>query len=301
MLIHITHFISFSFSTTITFFYLFSVSTQAINLCQTTPHPDHCNHYLTANDRRLPSDKKDFRIMVLESALDRALYARDCAINLDKSVQSKRKKHVSKDCCKLVNNTVTQLNETLTGLKTRKISDFVAQTWLSTALTNLQICLSGSGEMNLTEFVYPIKMSNLTEMISNSLAINYNFFMKETQLDDQSKRFPKWVTKKDRKLMVSETVYSRANVTVSKEKGSMFKTIQSAVDYAASVERGDERFVIYIKRGVYKENIEIGYDMKNIMFLGDGLRYTIITGDRSVAGGFTTYSTATVGMKFLQK
>ncbi|KAI3762404.1 hypothetical protein L1987_52834 [Smallanthus sonchifolius] len=256
----------------------------------------------TTDDHHPPPHRKHFRILALEAALNQAHleaalnqahYARDCASNLEKHGLSKRKKAVSKDCCKLVNNTVTQLNETLIGLKTQKISDFVAQTWLSAALTNLQICFSGSTELNLTRFVDPIRTSNLTEMISNSLAINHRFFLKETQV---FYHFPAWVTKKDRRLMVSESVYSRVNVTVSQAKGSKFRTIQSAVDYASSVNRGDGRFIIHIKRGVYKENIEIGYDLKNIMFLGDGLRYTIITGDRSVAGGFTTYSTATVGV-----
>ncbi|MFS7937727.1 putative pectinesterase [Helianthus anomalus] len=95
--------------------------------------------------------------------------------------------------------------------------------------------------------------------------------------------------------MVSESVYSKANVTVSQAQGSKFRTIQSALDYAVSINRGDGRFIIYIKRGMYRVNVEIRFDLKNIMFLGDGLRYTIITGNRSVARGFTTYSTAIVG------
>ncbi|KAF5765763.1 putative pectinesterase [Helianthus annuus] len=301
---HINFFMSFSLSIIIIFCSFF-VSTQAAEVslsrdingwCQTTPHPGHCMHYLTGDKHRVLARKKDFRILALEAALGQSHYTQQCAINLDKTGRSKRKKSVSKDCCKLVNTTIVQLNETLTGLKTRKISDFVAQTWLSSALTNLQVCFSGSSELNLTDFVSPIKTSNLTEMISNTLAINDQFFLKNTQVSDHNEEFPIWVTKKDRKLMVSESVYSKANVTVSQAKGSRFRTIQSALDYAASINRGDGRFIIYIKRGVYRENVEIGYDLKNIMFLGDGLRYTIITGNRSVAGGFTTYSTATVGV-----
>ncbi|MFS7961499.1 putative pectinesterase [Helianthus anomalus] len=95
--------------------------------------------------------------------------------------------------------------------------------------------------------------------------------------------------------MVSESVYSKVDVTVSQAKGSKVRTIQSALDYTVSINQGDGRFIIYIKRGVYRVKVEIGYDLKNIMFLGEGLRSTNSTGNRSVAGGFTTYSTATVG------
>nr|XP_043616129.1 probable pectinesterase/pectinesterase inhibitor 59 [Erigeron canadensis] len=263
--------------------------------CHTTPHPKHCMYSLFHGRAHLPRNKSEFRMVSLEAALDQAHITRGCATNLEKLCLGKRKKEVWRDCYKLVNNTIILLNQTLTGLKNNKISDFDAQTWLSAALTNLQTCFSGSREVNLTSFVSPIKTSNLTEMISNNLAIN-QVFLNQTQKSDKMEDFPIWVTKKDRKLMQSASIYKRANVTVSQAKGSFFKTIQSALDYAASINRGEGRFIIYIKRGVYRENIDIGNDMKNIMFLGDGLRYTIITGDRSMTGGFTTYSTATVGV-----
>ncbi|KAL0382293.1 UNVERIFIED_CONTAM: putative pectinesterase/pectinesterase inhibitor 59 [Sesamum calycinum] len=36
--------------------------------------------------------------------------------------------------------------------------------------------------------------------------------------------------------------------------------------------------------------------MNKVMLVGDGLRFTVITGSRSVSSGFTTYSSATVGI-----
>ncbi|XP_071732190.1 probable pectinesterase/pectinesterase inhibitor 59 [Rutidosis leptorrhynchoides] len=263
--------------------------------CQTTPHPKQCMHLLGRNKPHLLRNITDFRVVALQATLDQAHFTRGCASNLEKICPNEKSKAVWKDCYKLVNNTILQLNQTLLGLQNNKISDFDAQTWLSAGLTNLQTCFSGSSEWNLTKFVSPIKMSNLTEMISNSLAINQHF-LNETNESEKVEEFPKWVRKKDRKLLQSRSVYSRANVTVSQVKGSKFRTIQSAIDYAMSINRGNGRFIIYIKRGVYNENIVIGNDLKNIMFLGDGLRYTIITGDRSISGGFTTYSTATVGV-----
>ncbi|KVI07205.1 hypothetical protein Ccrd_014443 [Cynara cardunculus var. scolymus] len=261
--------------------------------CQTTPHPDNCKHSLGRGE---PRYRADFRIMALEAALKLAHHTQSFAGELDKYGRSKRKKAVWEDCCKLVNNTILQLNQTLMGLKNSKISDFDAQTWLSASLTNLQTCFSGSGELNLTTFVSPIRSSGLTEMISNSLAIN-QVFLKQTETNsDETEDFPRWVTQKDRKLLQTESIHKRANVIVSQAKGSKFRTIQSALDHASSIKRGNGRFIIYIRRGVYRENLEIGNDLKNIMFLGDGLRYTIITGDRSVGGGFTTYSSATVGV-----
>lgn len=265
--------------------------------CQTTPHPKHCMYILGRGKPGMPRNRTDFQLLSLEAALAVAHHTQGRANDLETLCHSKRKKEVWKDCYKLVNNTILQLNQTLIGIKHNKISAIDAQTWLSASLTNLQTCFSGSGDLNLTSFVSPIKTSNLSEMISNNLAINH-FFLNQTQESNKMDDFPEWLTKKDLKLLQSSSIYSRANVTVSQAKGSMFRTIQSALDHAASINRGNGRFIIHIKRGVYKENIEIGNDLNNIMFLGDGPRYTIITGDRSVSGGFTTYSSATVGKNF---
>ena len=50
-----------------------------------------------------------------------------------------------------------------------------------------------------------------------------------------------------------------------------------------------------MKKGVYRENIEVGNDNHNIMLVGEGERKTIITSARSVKGGYTTYNSATAG------
>ncbi|KAI3720811.1 hypothetical protein L2E82_31805 [Cichorium intybus] len=265
--------------------------------CDTTPHPQQCKYFLSHGGHHTPRHRKDFRMLVLEIALQKAQEAQMCSSDLRNKCKSKRKKAVWLDCSKLVNQTILQINETLIGLRNNRSSDFDAQTWLSAALTNLETCFSGSQDFNLTNFVSPLKSHNLTEMISNSLAIN-QFFVKQKVSNDQNvdDDFPDWVTPADRKLLQSGSLRTRANLVVSQARGSKFPTIRSALKYAAGYNRRNKRYIIYIRRGVYRENIEIGNDLNNIMLLGDGSRYTIITGSRSVAGGFTTYSSATVGV-----
>lgn len=55
------------------------------------------------------------------------------------------------------------------------------------------------------------------------------------------------------------------------------------------------RYVIYIKEGVYKENIDLKKKKTNIMFVGDGAGATVVTGNRNFAQGWTTFRTPTVG------
>ncbi|KAK3009821.1 hypothetical protein RJ639_013946 [Escallonia herrerae] len=264
--------------------------------CKTTPHPEPCKYYFMNHSppHLKPRHRSDFRTMMVEVAMERAIHAQSCAKHLGKHCQrNRRKKAAWRDCFKLFDNTVHQLNQTLQGLKTNSSSDFDAQTWLSAALTNLATCKSGSVDLNVTKFISPIVSVNVSELISNSLAVN-GVLMKQQEYQDG---YPSWVTAGARKLLQTSSLASRANAVVAKDGSGRFRTIQAAINYAAAATRSrNARFIIYVKAGVYRENIEVGNNVNRIMLVGDGLRYTIITGSRSVAGGFTTYSSATVGV-----
>ena len=81
---------------------------------------------------------------------------------------------------------------------------------------------------------------------------------------------------------------------VAQDRSGHFRSIQAAINFAGR-RRIKSRFVIYVKKGVYRENIEVGNDNHNIMLVGEGERKTIITSARSVKGGYTTYNSATAG------
>lgn len=84
-----------------------------------------------------------------------------------------------------------------------------------------------------------------------------------------------------------------ANVVVAKDGTGKYKTVTEAM--AAAPENSNTRYVIYVKKGVYKETIDIGKKKKNIMLVGDGRDTTIITGSLNVVDGSTTFRSATVG------
>lgn len=85
------------------------------------------------------------------------------------------------------------------------------------------------------------------------------------------------------------------DATVCKNVSSgCYRTVQEAVNAAPNAT--EQRFVIHIKEGVYEEIVRIPFEKKNVVFLGDGMGKTIITGSLSVAQpGVTTYESATVG------
>lgn len=90
---------------------------------------------------------------------------------------------------------------------------------------------------------------------------------------------------------------STPNVVVAKDGSGKFNTIQAAVNAAPQTGSATaNRYVIYIKTGVYDEQVTIPQKATNIMFTGDGAGKTVITGHLSVDGtpGTTTFMSATL-------
>ncbi|CAN4080831.1 unnamed protein product [Withania somnifera] len=268
--------------------------------CSKTPHPDPCNYFMSSDAQNYkPKNKSEFRTMTVQVAMDHVIQVQNHAKNVSQHCRGKRKKLVWMDCEKLMDDTILQLNRSLDGIKSNSssCSDFDAQTWLSASLTNIETCLSGSNDLNVSNILQPNLSTNVSQLISNCLAVNGEFM--DAENTTQVGGFPNWLRTSERKLLQTSSIglmATRANYVVAKDKSGRFRSIQAAINYAASRRVGNQRIVIYIKRGVYKENILVGPTMGKIMLVGDGLRYTIITGSRSVAAGFTTYSTATVGV-----
>jgi len=79
---------------------------------------------------------------------------------------------------------------------------------------------------------------------------------------------------------------------VAKDGSGKYKTVKEAV--ASAPNNGKTRYVIYVKKGKYKENVEVGKSKKNLMIVGDGMSSTIITGSLNFVDGTTTFNSATV-------
>ncbi|CAN0891567.1 Probable pectinesterase/pectinesterase inhibitor 17 [Linum grandiflorum] len=269
--------------------------------CDQTPNPDTCNHFLTRNNPQYPTSTSSsasisrpmFRKTAIELAMGRAITAQAHNYKLGPKCRSKKEKAAWADCLTLYNDLVSHLNTTLTKTK---CTDFDSQTWLSAALTDLDTCRAGFADLGLSGSpLLPNNHNNVSKLLSNALALsNYNAtnFVATSSVDSDG--FPSWVSAGNRRLLQSGGSVPPADITVAKDGSGDFRTVKEAITAAGQRQRSGRRFVIRIKSGVYKENVEIGKKLKNIMLVGDGMRSTVITGSRSVGGGSTTFNSATV-------
>lgn len=111
-------------------------------------------------------------------------------------------------------------------------------------------------------------------------------------------QFPPWVKPGDRKLLQAENG-DRVDAVVAADGSGNYTTVKDAV--LAAPDHSLKRFVIYVKRGVYHENVEIKKKKWNLMMIGDGINATVISGNRSFVGGSTTFRSATFGENTLLK
>lgn len=178
--------------------------------------------------------------------------------------------------------------------------------WLSGAVTYQDTCLDGF-ENSTSEA--GTKMKNLLtssmHMSSNALAIitdladtvqSWNttkLFGRRLLQDSET---PSWV---DHRMLLdakTNTIKHKPNVTVAQDGSGDFKTINEAL--LKVPEKSDKKpFVIYIKKGVYPEFVQVTKHMTYVVFVGDGGKKTIITGNKNFIDGVNTYNTATVAIQ----
>ncbi|CAL1413403.1 unnamed protein product [Linum trigynum] len=292
--------------------------------CAQTPNPDLCNQLTAVVDTQAP----DLRRLSIMDAMKHAMEAHRQLLTIISSSSNfvhnslDERQHLRAeatsawyDCAELYEEALGHLNRSL-GSST---SD--SQTWLSAALANRQTCRDGFLDLNLTTTTsLPRVMDDFSRSLRNSLAINAaagggggggrKLLSAAAAGGGGGARsstpphpvFPWWVAKSDRQLLEARPadVGPKAHLVVAQDGSGDYSTISEAVAASAEMRRGRvahghgrRRFVIYVKRGIYRESVEIKKSMNNIMLIGDGIDATIVSNCKNVRDGFTTYRSAT--------
>ncbi|XP_047322899.1 pectinesterase-like [Impatiens glandulifera] len=171
-------------------------------------------------------------------------------------------------------------------------------TWLSAAGTYQQTCLDDfEDSLNSTVSNY---LKTSSELTSNSLAIvnsfakvanEFNFHRRLLNSDVDDSSAPSWLSRSGRRLLQAPSGSIQVDAIVAKDGSGKYKTISAALK--AVPEKSKTRFIIYVKKGVYQENVVVSKNAWNVMIIGDGLRSTIVTGNLNVVDGTPTFQSAT--------
>ncbi|KAL4189706.1 hypothetical protein AMTRI_Chr08g166740 [Amborella trichopoda] len=228
-------------------------------------------------------------------------------INNALSLSKPQKHQPFADCTELLDQARDRLLETRAALRTPSpLSLAEAHTWLSATLTNYITCEDGlnEGKTKLEAKATKAMVVALGEckaMASTSLATisamrnalgSTEASGYEPMIEVGSTRLPAWVRDIETRLLESKVSEIKADVVVAKDGSGNYKTVSEAV--AAAPDKSKKRYVIYVKKGTYEEKVEIGKNKKNLMLVGDGMDFTVITGSLNFIDGTTTFNSATL-------
>ncbi|XP_061350475.1 probable pectinesterase/pectinesterase inhibitor 46 [Gastrolobium bilobum] len=211
-------------------------------------------------------------------------------------------KQAFQNCQDLMGQAIDHLNSSLSagGNSSFLVVLDDLRTWLSAAGTYQQTCIDGIEEAKeeLKNSVVS-NLKNSREFTSNSLAIvtwldkaasTVNLRRRLLSLPYQNEE-PKWLHSKDRELLQTDYLKRKADIVVAKDGSGKYKTISAALKKVP--DKSDKRTVIYVKKGVYYENVRVLKTKWNVMIIGDGMSATIVSGSLNFVDGTPTFSTAT--------
>lgn len=283
-----------------------------VYICSVTQYPESCNWSLSSMYQTFNrSNSKPFAINdIVKLSMQVSLSE---LINLYTNLISDKQFNISdnenpalekvlNNCKILIEDAVEYLRISISSTPTElslttEINDI--RTWLSSAITSQEACADGIVESTnkstlLHNFTNSIRYSK--EFTSNSLAIVSNILTLDPLLQIPKRNLFKTTNPNPNPSvprMISSSTNPKPDLVVAKDGSGDYKTICEAV--AAIPKTSMKRFTIYIKRGVYIENVELNRDLWNVLMYGDGMFATVVSGSLNSKDNTPTYSTATFG------
>lgn len=184
------------------------------------------------------------------------------------------------------------------------------QTLMSAILTNQQTCADGLQAAASAWSVrngLAVPMVNSTKLYSVSLSLFTRAWVRSSKANKPPRHgghgrvlFDATDDEMVRRMAlegVAAAVSVVGEVTVDQSGAGNYTTISAAVAAAPSNLGGSSGyFVVRVPAGVYQENVVVPKNKKYVMMVGDGIGQSVVTGNRSVVDGWTTFNSATIAV-----
>ncbi|XP_042453877.1 pectinesterase-like [Zingiber officinale] len=272
---------------------LLLLSTPAMCLepqCTTpTKDPGHRGKPSQAGSYFVPSPSF---VSSIKSTLEQISKLTSLVSSFSRHVGSGRLSFAVDDCLELLDLSFDELTWTLSVGGKGQPSDL--HSWMSAALGNQDTCKESLSDAGAGRFIARLVFSGLdrvTSLVSDGLREIAGAGGKQRRL--MGPGIPDWVSAQDKRLLLAGQQQA-ADVVVAQDGTGNYTTVAAAVE-AAPTESG-RRYVIYVTKGVYRENVEIKKRKWNLMLIGDGMGQTVISSNRSFVDGWTTYRSATLAV-----
>ncbi|KAK9740032.1 hypothetical protein RND81_03G006000 [Saponaria officinalis] len=283
-------------------------STTIKQACEATRYPEPCqwsvNNALNGS-REEPSDIVQAAFSVSADNLQAGRKMVQAIVRA--STKSKSRTKVAETCLKGLSISEYLTTSASYAVAKGKLRD--ARAWGSAALTYQHDCsynLNNYSNIDIVQNTMKFFDTTFTVTTSNALSLLQAFDVVGPNVASwtppRTERDGFWDHYHAYNSKTFDPMYDfarfKADLTVCKNVSQgCLSTVQAAVEAAPNNLRGERRHIIKIKEGVYNETVRVHYNKTNLVFLGDGIGKTVITGSLNTGiVGITTYESATVGV-----
>ncbi|ERN03326.1 pectinesterase [Amborella trichopoda] len=280
-------------------------------ICQPTDYKEACVSSLTSVAGSNTTDPKELVKLSFEVALEKVKKVAGQSALLKEVEKDPGTRQALSICDEIMDYAIDELKNSIDqvgGFDLSNMEEIIEniRSWLSAAITYQETCVDAF-ENTTSKAGEQMKkvMKTATKLTSNTLAIvtelsdvfasfkipNFN----RRLLSTSNEGFPEWVSQSKRRLFTEDTpAESIPDVVVAQDGSGNCTTVNEALALVPAY--GIKPFVIYVKEGIYKENVNIEKNMTNVFMIGDGPTKSVITAGLNFVDGVKTFNTATVGV-----
>ncbi|WOH09017.1 hypothetical protein DCAR_0728469 [Daucus carota subsp. sativus] len=283
-------------------------SKMAKTICASTDYKAACEKSLgkvihsNPSQKHQPKDLLKASISIISNELDKAMNQQS-KLKLDTPTE----KEAFEVCEKVIGDAKQEINSSATTVGGKDIGSLDSRkhdlsNWLSAVMSYQQTCVDSFPKGD-TQTAMKKALQDSEELTSNALAIVSQLSSILSSIQKPKRRLlsdskqphednsATWMNAEERRMLRVDPPKQKPDVTVAKDGSGDFKTINDALNKVPQNHQG--RYVIFIKEGVYEENVIVTKKMTNITIFGDGSLKTIISGSKNNVDGVPTYKTAT--------
>ncbi|KAK4769519.1 hypothetical protein SAY86_027669 [Trapa natans] len=280
-------------------------------ICSPTEYKNTCLNSLKGANTTDPKELIKAGFTAAVKQIEKATKKSDVLRELEKDPRAAQ---ALENCKELMGYSIDDLRrsfENFGEFDLNKIEEALSnlKVWLSAAVTYQETCFDGfentTGEagkkmreaLKTATQITSNGLAMVTELYATLGSLNMLNASGQRRLLSSDDDLPDWVPEVvvDRRLLSAGRAKKiKANLVVAKDGSGNYTTINEALK--AIPKKSNKTFVLYIKEGVYKEQVQFNKSLTHLMVVGDGPTKTRITFDKNYVDGTPTFKTATVAV-----
>ncbi|EYU46877.1 hypothetical protein ABFS82_04G001600 [Erythranthe guttata] len=274
------------------------------SICELTSYKESCAHSLESTAKNTSSTATDYILAVVQAALTEVQKSLDTTAKVVVDKNADQYNYVAvEDCKDLLDYAVETLQASISvvgdnDMHTVEDRAHELLSWMTAVYAFQTTCVDQiqnpeyksaieNGMVNATQLTHNavnivaelsqvLQLFNIQQTTVNATSTSSSGGSSHRRLLMTEDGYPTWVAAADRKLLAKRGNAIRPNAVVAKDGSGHFKTINQALASYPSNFKG--RYIIYVKAGVYDEQVIVDKNKPNVFMFGDGIGRSIVTG-----------------------